>query len=112
MQTQMIRKKHVPMPNDFRTGFFSRLFFVVAFILLLLVLCIASIGIFFSSVTIGIIGFIVGLYHSSILDTLLAFLIITIGIGGILYFFNRQFAKLDEIAKELNEETDTQNEEE
>ncbi|MFH1013130.1 MAG: hypothetical protein V1769_01300 [Thermoplasmatota archaeon] len=107
----MFRERHFSVQNDFHTGFFSRLFFIFAFILVVLILFIAIIGMSFAIETNGIIGVIVGLYHSSIIDVLLAFLIITVGLGGILYFFNRQFAKLNEIAKELDDEEESNDEE-
>jgi len=108
----MFRERHFSVQNDFRTGFFSRLFFIFAFILFVLIIFITIIGISFSNETNGIIGVIVGLYHSSIIDVLLAFLIIAVGLGGILYFFNRQFAKLNEIAKELDDEESINEDEE
>lgn len=106
----MIREKRFSVMNDFRTGFFARLFFVFAFVLFLFIIIIAIIGIFFSGETNGILGAIVGLYKTSVIDILLAFLIITVGFGGILLFFNKQFAKLDAIAKEFDEDSDNQNE--
>ena len=107
----MIRKKFFSVKNDFRTGILSRVFLALAFILFFCIMIILTIGILFSNETNGIIGIVVGFYHSSVIDILLAFLIITVGLGGILWFFNRQFVKLDIIANEFDEDTDDQNKE-
>jgi len=104
----MRRENHFSTQNDFRTGIFSKLFFVFSIVLVIFLIFIAGIGTLFSNETNGVIGFIVGLYHSPVMDILLAFLIITVGLGGILYFFKKQFAKLDEISKEVEDEMDSE----
>lgn len=108
----MIRKKFFSVKNDFRTGVLSRVFLALAFILFFCIVLIITIGILFANETNESIGLVVSLYHSSVIDILLAFLIITVGLGGILWFFKRQFVKLDTIANEYEEETNDQNEDE
>lgn len=100
----MIKERHFSVNNDFHTGFFSKIFFILAFIIFLVVMFCVIIGLLFPTETSGIIGLIVGIAQSSTVDMLVAFLIITLGIGFILFFFKRQFDKLDEIAKEFEKE--------
>lgn len=107
----MIRERHFSVKDDFRTGFFSRLFFILSLVLIVAVIFILTIGFFFSEENSGVIGFIVGLSNSSVVDTLIAFLIICLGLSTILFFFKRQFAKLDEIAKEFEDTLDESDEE-
>ena len=107
----MIRERHFSVKNDFRTGLFSRLFFIFSIFLIILLVFILSIGFVFSSETSGFFGFVAGLYHSSLVDILVAFLIISLGLGAILFFFKKQFAKLDEIAKEFEDELEGGDEE-
>ena len=100
----MIKERHFSVNDDFRTGFFSKIFFIIAFIIFLVVIFSVIVGLIFPTATSGIIGLIVGIAQSSTIDILVAFLIITLGIGVILFFFRRQFGKLDEIAKEFEKE--------
>lgn len=107
----MIKERHFSVNNDFHTGFISKIFFIFAFIIFLLVLFIVIVGLLFPTETNGFIGLIVGLAQSSTVDMLVAFLIITLGIGVIVLFFKRQFDKLDEIAKEIEKEFQDEEEE-
>lgn len=107
----MIRERHFSVKDDFRTGSFSRLFFILSVLLTIVLAFILGIGIIFSAETSGVLGSIVSLSDSTVVDTLIAFLIICIGLSAILFFFKRQFAKLDEIAKEFEDKLDESEEE-
>jgi len=107
----MLKERHFSVNNDFHTGFFSKIFFIIALIIFLVVFISIIVGFLFPTETSGIIGLIVGIAHSSTVDMLVAFLIITLGIGVILLFFKRQFDKLDEISKEFEKEFQDEEEE-
>lgn len=62
--------------------------------------CILAIVVIFEAAT-----HLIGL-EETLWGTLLAFAILCFGIAGIVYFFHRQFAKLDEVLEQLEEEQD------
>jgi hypothetical protein len=70
-----------------KTGLFSKLFIVLGIVLLLIFLVEASLR------PIGLSDGVTG--------AMLAFAILCIGLGVLLYFFVLQFAKLSEIAEEI-----------
>jgi len=108
----MFKKRNLSIYNNPKTGFFCKFSLFLGLFLLI-------IFVFFkiSSLIIGSggTGFLKILYDISVsryMDSIGAFSIIFLGVGIILYFFNRQFAKLAEIAREIeneeeNEEIDT-----
>ena len=49
----------------------------------------------------GVIGYLVSIGSSSFVDIGLAFVILLFGIGGILYFFHKQFQKLADMMDEI-----------
>ena len=81
-------KKHIySAHNDFKTGFFYKLTLVIA--------CIFFI-IYFVEMLLHPLGL-----SPDAMGTLLAFGILGLGLAVILYFFYRQFAKLSEIADDI-----------
>ena len=86
----MVRQRVHSAHSDMKTGFFCKFFIVLGVVLLLVYLVEAFLH------PIGLTDAVTG--------TLLAFAILCIGLGVILYFFVTQFAKLSEIAEEI--ETD------
>lgn len=81
-------KKHVySAHSDFKTGFLYKLSFVIA-----CVLCVVYV--------VEMLLHPLGLSPDT-LGTLLAFVILGFGLGAILYFFSRQFAKLSDIADDV-----------
>ena len=86
----MLKKKKIFVYSDLKTGFFYKLFLIIGLILLIFYLIENAIHF------IGI--------NEGILSTLLAFAILAFGLGFIFYFLSSQFAKLAEIAKEIENE--------
>ena len=83
----MFKKKNISVYSDLKTGFFCKLLIILGAILLIFYIIQKTIPF----IEIG----------EDILDSLLAFAILSLGLGFILYFLSRQFAKLAEIAKEI-----------
>ena len=86
----MFKKRNISVYSDLKTGFFCKFFVILGAILL--IFYILQRAIFFVDIGEGI------------LETILAFAILSLGLGFILYFLSRQFAKLAEIAKEIENE--------
>ena len=86
----MFKKKNISAYNDLKTGFFCKLLLIIGTILL--IIYIIQINIPFIEMSEDTIG------------ALLAFAILSMGLGVILYFLSRQFSKLAEIAKEIENE--------
>jgi hypothetical protein len=84
------RLKYKSPYHDFKTGFFCKVFLFLGVFFLLLVLIQAG----FSSIDFG----------ENIFGMSIAFVILFFGIGLLLYFISCQFAKLAEIAKEIENE--------
>jgi hypothetical protein len=83
----MVRQRIISAHSDLKTGFFCKFFVVLGIILLVIYL----VETFFRPIGLG--GTATGAF--------LAFAILSIGLGVILYFFACQFAKLSEIAEEI-----------
>lgn len=86
----MFRKRNISVYSDLKTGFFCRFFLILGFIFLAFVV----VQYFTSFLAVS----------ENVLGTILAFSIIFLGLGVILYFFMCQFAKLAEIAREIENE--------
>lgn len=86
----MFKKKHFSAHGDFKTGLLYKFSLVVG----LLLLCI-------------FIFLKVSSFQSNSTGSIIAFSILFLSIGGILYFLNRQFSKLAEIANEIENESET-----
>ena len=91
----MLKKRNISVYSDFKTGFFCKFFLFLGLILL----------IFY------IIQWIIPsiVINENILGIILAFSILFLGIGIILYFFNCQIAKLAEIANEIEHGDEPEN---
>jgi membrane-anchored glycerophosphoryl diester phosphodiesterase (GDPDase) len=95
----MVKKHLFSAHSDLKTGFFCKFFLILGCILFLLYI-------------------VEVLLHPLALSedsdgAILAFAILSLGLGIILYFFTCQFAKLSQIAKEVeSDESLTENEEE
>ena len=102
----MFKKRYFSARSDFKTGFFFKLFFFLGILLLIFFI--------FLKISSNIIeqnssGFLLQLYdftQTSYPDSILALSIIFFAIGFILYFFHCQFAKLSEIADEIENKED------
>jgi len=86
----MFKKKNISVYSDLKTGFFCKLLLILGAILLIFYIIQKTIPF----IKIG----------ENILGPLLAFAILSLGLGFILYFLSCQFAKLAEIAKEIENE--------
>lgn len=102
----MFKKRYFSVHSDFKTGFFCKLslFLGVFLIIVFIFLKVSSliIGEGSSGILLQIYDFAQTIYPESIL----AFAIILIAVGFIMYFFNCQFAKLAKIADEIEKEED------
>jgi hypothetical protein len=92
-------KKHLfSVHNDFKTGIFCKFFLIFGCIL-------------FSIYLIEMLLHLIELSNDSI-GIILAFAILSLGLGLILYFFSRQFTKLSQIAEEVEQDESLSDEEE
>jgi len=99
----MVKIKYFSVYSDFKTSFFAKLLFFLTAIFILLYFIIILFDFFFHHVSNGVIGFIVSLAESSVVDISLAMIILCAGLGIIALFFHHQFKKLSTIADELKE---------
>jgi len=83
----MVKQRHISAHNDLKTGFFCK-FFVVLGVLLLVIYLVQLVV---PAVSLG----------DTVSGALLAFAILCIGLGLISYFFSCQFAKLSQIADDV-----------
>ena len=86
------------MHNDFKTGIFCKFFLILGCILFIIYL-------------IEMLLHLIELSNDSI-GIILAFAILSLGLGLILYFFSRQFTKLSQIAEEVEQDESLSDEEE
>lgn len=91
----MVKKKNISVYSDLKTGFFCKLFLILGSILL----------IFY------VIQWIVPsiIITENISGIILSLSILFLGVGIIAYFFYCQFAKLAEIAEEIEGEGNSEN---
>ena len=91
----MFKKRNISVYNDLKTNFFCKFFIIIGAILLIFYILQKTIPVVdISDNTLGII---------------LAFSILSLGIGFLLYFLSCQFAKLAKIAEEIEKEDFNEN---
>ena len=90
----MFKKRNISVYSDLKTGFFCKFFVIIGAVLLTFYVIQKTI----SLVKIG----------ENTLGIILAFAILSLGLGFILYFLSRQFAKLAKIAEEIEKENLTE----
>ena len=100
----MFKKRHYSVYDDLKTGFFYKLSLCLGIILLIVYIFFKLGSLFSNESDAGLLGFLYDLSQSGIADSIIAFSIVFIGLGVILYFFYCQFAKLAKIADELEKE--------
>jgi len=100
----MFKERHFSAHKDFRTGIFCKLSLFLGFFLLLFYVFLKIISSFIGQNVTGFIQIIYDLSQSSIADSVIAFSIVFLGVGFILYFFHLQFVKLSRIADEIENE--------
>ena len=86
----MIKARNISVYNDLKTGFFCKLLIILGVIFLLIYLIQFSIPYF----SIG----------DNLSGIILAFSILLIGVGIIMFFFHCQFTKLAQIAEDVEKE--------
>jgi hypothetical protein len=106
----ILKERHHPVYDDFRTGFLSKLSLFLGFFLLLVYVILKMCSLLISQNDTSFLRLIYDLSKTGHVDSLLAFSILCLGVGFILYFLHYQFVKLariaDEIENEENEELD------
>ena len=100
----MFKERHFSAHEDFRTGIFCKFSLFLGFFLLLFYVFLKIISSFIGQNITGFIQTIYDLSQSSIADSVIAFSIVFLGVGFILYFFHLQFVKLSKIADEIENE--------
>jgi len=100
----MFKERRFSAHEDFRTGIFCKLSLFLGFFLLLFYVFLKIISSFIGQNNTGFIQTIYDLSQSSIADSIIAFSIVFLGVGFILYFFHLQFVKLSKIADEIEKE--------
>jgi hypothetical protein len=83
----MVKKHLLSAHNDLKTGFFCKFFLILGCILFIIYLVVTLLH------PVGLSDGVTG--------AVLAFAILSLGLGLILYFFSCQFAKLSKIAEEV-----------
>ena len=106
----ILRRKYHSAYDDFRTGFLSKLSLFLGFFLLIVYVILKVCSLLINKNDTSFLRLIYDLSKSGYVDSLLAFSILCLGVGFILYFLHYQFVKLariaDEIENEENEELD------
>jgi hypothetical protein len=100
----MPKKRSFPVHYDFKTGLLCKFFLFIGSLLFILFIFLKIFSFLSIDKTQDLLGSIYHLSISNIPDTTLGFSIIFLGIGLILYFFQHQFAKLAEIADEIEQD--------
>ena len=90
----MFKKRNISVYSDLKTGFFCKILLTLGIFLLIF---------YIIEKTILLVDI-----SETILGSLLAFAILSLGIGFILYFLSSQFAKLAKIAEEIEKENVTE----
>jgi len=97
----MFKKRYFSAQDDFKTGFFSKLTLFFGLVLFIIFLSVKISALIVGADSIGLAKQIYDFSQTSYPNSILAFSIIVLGIGAILYFFHCQFAKLARIADEI-----------
>ena len=100
----MFKERRFSAHEDFKTGIFCKLSLFLGFFLLLFYVFLKIISLFIGQNNTGFIQAIYDLSQSSVADSIIAFSIVFLGVGFILYFFHLQFVKLSKIADEIENE--------
>ena len=100
----MFKERRFSAHEDFRTGIFCKLSLFLGFFLLLFYVFLKIISLFIGQNNTGFLQTIYDLSQSSVADSIIAFSIVFLGVGFILYFFHLQFVKLSKIADEIENE--------
>jgi len=103
----MFKKRNISVYNDLKTSFLCKFSLLLGGVLLFVFVFFKVGSLFIDKGATGFLQFIYDFSRSSYIDSIVAFSIIFLGVGIILYFLHCQFAKLAKIADEIeNEEED------
>jgi hypothetical protein len=97
----ILKEKYHSAYDDFRTGFFCKLSLFLGFALLIVYIFLRVSSLLINQNDTSFLRLIYDASKSGYTDSLIAFSILLIGIGFILYFLHYQFAKLAKIADEI-----------
>lgn len=100
-----MKKRNISVKSDFKTGFFYKFCLMLGIVLLIIYLSLMTIPLFIGGKE-GTSQLFYELSQSDVSGSILAFSIIFLGVGVILYFFHCQFAKLAKIADEIEKDED------
>jgi len=105
----MFKKKYFSAQEDFRTGLLCKVTLFLGFVLLIIFLFSKISAIIIGENSSGLAKQIYDFSQTSYPNSILAFSIILLGIGAILYFFHCQFTKLAKIAEEIEKSENSEN---
>jgi len=97
----MFKKRYFSAQDDFKTGSLCKVTLFLGFSLLIIFLFSKISALIIDKNSPGLAKQIYDFSQTSYPNSILAFSIILIGIGAILYFFHCQFTKLAKIAEEI-----------
>jgi len=100
----MFKKRNFSVYDDFKTGFFYKLSLALGIILLLIYVFLKILSLLVSEDDGGFVGLLHNLANSGFAEPVIAFSIILLGVGFILYFFHLQFIKLGKIADDVEKD--------
>jgi uncharacterized BrkB/YihY/UPF0761 family membrane protein len=104
----MFKKRYFSTDNDFKTGFLYKISFFLGLLLLIIFIFFKVSSFIIGAQNSGILNDIYNFAQLKYLESILAFSIIFIAVGFILYFFYLQFEKLAKIADEIENEEDSE----
>ena len=106
----MFKKRNISIYNNLKTSFFCKFSLILGIMLLFIFVFFKLSSLLIGENSTGVSQIIYDLSQSVYMEIAIAFSIIFLGVGVILYFFNCQFAKLAEITKELEDEENEETE--
>jgi hypothetical protein len=104
----MFKKRYFSAGSDFKTGFLYKLSFFLGLSLLIIFIFFKVSSFIIGEKNSGILNDIYNFAQTKYLESILAFSIIFIAVGFILYFFYSQFEKLAKIADDIENEEDSE----
>jgi len=97
----MIKKRVFPAKGDFKTGILCKLSLLLGIILVLTYAILKISSFFIDKESTGFLQAIYEYSNSAQAESIIALGVISLAVGIIFYFFHCQFAKLAEIAEEI-----------
>ena len=104
----MFKKRYHSVYGNSKLGIFCKLFLYLGVFLILIFIFFTLISFFLSENNSGILKDLYNFSQTSYPESILAFSIIFLAVGIILYFFHCQFAKLAKIAEEIEKDEEVE----